>query len=157
MALLTACRFILGITSRAEEPDDGGALVDSDVSQSDSAVDAGPPPCLALGCVPTSCKGDGGRGTGRECGKTGDVDCCETIALDGGYFAAVIAQADGGDAGATADAGLTFVSPFRLDKFEATVGRVKAFVEAGYGTLQHPPLDDQGKNPNVPFTGWSSK
>jgi formylglycine-generating enzyme required for sulfatase activity len=46
------------------------------------------------------------------------------------------------------------ISDFRLDKFEVTVGRFRAFVNAGMGTQKSPPVAWSGANPHIPFSGW---
>jgi sulfatase modifying factor 1 len=46
----------------------------------------------------------------------------------------------------------TYVSEFRLDLFEVTVGRFRKFVEQYSG----PPPDGAGANPNLEGTGWNS-
>jgi formylglycine-generating enzyme required for sulfatase activity len=43
------------------------------------------------------------------------------------------------------------VSSFRLDTFEVTVGRLRAFVEAYPGSL---PKDGEGAHPKLPWSGW---
>lgn len=46
------------------------------------------------------------------------------------------------------------LSSFRLDRFEATVGRFRKFVEAGMGTASTAPGAGAGANPNASGTGW---
>jgi formylglycine-generating enzyme required for sulfatase activity len=48
------------------------------------------------------------------------------------------------------------VSDFRLDKYEVTVGRFRAFLTAGMGTQASPPGANSGANPNVVGSGWDS-
>ncbi|TMQ08310.1 MAG: formylglycine-generating enzyme family protein [Deltaproteobacteria bacterium] len=48
------------------------------------------------------------------------------------------------------------VSDFRLDKFEATVGRFRKFVEAGMGISANPPTDGSGQHARIPGSGWSA-
>jgi formylglycine-generating enzyme required for sulfatase activity len=48
------------------------------------------------------------------------------------------------------------VSPFRLDTYEVTVGRFRAFVDAGRGTQQAPPMSGDGSHPTIPASGWST-
>ena len=75
-----------------------------------ATVDSG---CRGVTCTPTSCAdSDGGLGTGRQCGLTEDLDCCERILIDGGSMP--YPPADGGPL----DAGTVTVSPFILDKYE---------------------------------------
>jgi formylglycine-generating enzyme required for sulfatase activity len=46
------------------------------------------------------------------------------------------------------------VGDFRLDKYEVTVGRFRAFVAAGMGTRARPPQRDAGRHPRLPESGW---
>ncbi|WP_437572826.1 formylglycine-generating enzyme family protein [Sorangium sp. So ce542] len=48
------------------------------------------------------------------------------------------------------------VSGVRLDIYEITVGRFRAFVEAGKGTQADPPLPDAGAHPKIRESGWNS-
>jgi formylglycine-generating enzyme required for sulfatase activity len=48
------------------------------------------------------------------------------------------------------------VSDFYLDKYEITVGRFRAFVNAGKGTQISPPTMNAGAHPLVAGTGWDS-
>ncbi|WP_237244641.1 MULTISPECIES: SUMF1/EgtB/PvdO family nonheme iron enzyme [Sorangium] len=48
------------------------------------------------------------------------------------------------------------VSSFLLDTYEVTVGRFRAFVEAGQGTRASAPEVDAGQHPKIPGSGWSA-
>jgi len=48
------------------------------------------------------------------------------------------------------------ISNFRLDKYEVTVGRFRAFVEAGMGTQASPPMSNAGAHANIPGSGWDA-
>jgi formylglycine-generating enzyme required for sulfatase activity len=48
------------------------------------------------------------------------------------------------------------VSDFRLDTYEITVGRFRAFVEAGKGAQGDPPLPGSGAHPAIPGSGWDA-
>ena len=48
------------------------------------------------------------------------------------------------------------VSGFRLDQYEITVGRFRAFVKAGKGTAASPPASGSGSHPSVAGSGWQS-
>ncbi|WP_437628010.1 formylglycine-generating enzyme family protein [Sorangium sp. So ce1151] len=48
------------------------------------------------------------------------------------------------------------VSGFRLDIYEITVGRFRAFVEEGKGTQADPPVSDAGAHPKIRESGWNS-
>ena len=82
--------------------------------------------CSAGACVnrtaaaPPSCQG-GGPGAGDDCGgASGTTDCCTSLEVPGGTF-----NRDG-DAGYPAT-----ISGFRLDQYDVTVGRFRAFIAAG--------------------------
>ena len=49
------------------------------------------------------------------------------------------------------------VSDFYLDKYEVTVGRFRAFVNAGLGTQKSPPAEGSGAHPKIAGSGWSSR
>jgi formylglycine-generating enzyme len=49
------------------------------------------------------------------------------------------------------------VSDFYLDKYEVTVGRFRAFVDAGWGTRSHPPRADDAAHPRIPGSGWNQE
>jgi formylglycine-generating enzyme required for sulfatase activity len=46
------------------------------------------------------------------------------------------------------------ISAFELDVFEVTVGRFRAFVEAGAATETHAPSAGTGAHPKIPGSGW---
>ena len=48
------------------------------------------------------------------------------------------------------------VSDFRLDVYEVTVGRFRAFVNANKGTKKSPPAEGAGAHPKIPNSGWSN-
>lgn len=91
-------------------------------------ADTGPPAsCAAL--APT-------------CG--GTLDCCVSAVVPGGGFN----RSNNTDFPATLDA-------FRLNVYEVTVARFRAFVEAGNGTQQSPPAPGAGAHPKIANSGWS--
>ena len=88
------------------------------------------------------------------CGANGNDDCCNSPEVEGGtYFRGYDAAGDGdsGDKNAPAT-----ISTFRLDKYEITVGRFRAFVEENHGTLIDPPSVDAGANPHIAGSGWQA-
>lgn len=92
----------------------------------------------AMSCV-------GAKGADEKCT---DGDCCASIAVPGGTFENV----DNDTSVETAT-----VPGFRLDRYEVTVGRMRAFVTAFGGDLRgHPPLPGAGAKPSVPGSGWRS-
>jgi formylglycine-generating enzyme required for sulfatase activity len=48
------------------------------------------------------------------------------------------------------------ISDFQLDTFEISVGRFRAFVEAGYGVQGNPPSSGQGAHDKLPGSGWQA-
>jgi len=85
------------------------------------------------------------------CGPKQNEDCCKTLRVPGGTFNrgydAVLYRES--DHPAT-------LSDFYLDKYEVTVGRFRAFVNAGFGTRQHPPSEGAGAHPKIAGSGWKS-
>jgi formylglycine-generating enzyme len=77
------------------------------------------------------------------CGPNGDDDCCSTaMSIPGGtYYRSYDVAADGMYPDMSYPA---TVSPFVLDKYEVTVGRFRAFVNAGMGTQSSPPATGAG-------------
>lgn len=94
--------------------------------------------------------GGGPRGPGpscdgleMNCGASENEDCCASSAIPGGTFNR------GNDTRFPAT-----LSPFRLDRFEVTVARLRNFVEAYPGSM---PAAGGGKNPNNPNDmGWNA-
>jgi sulfatase modifying factor 1 len=83
---------------------------------------------------PSSC-----RELAETCGPMGNASCCAGTLVPGGSF---LRSYDGvGYDDATFPA---TVAPFSLDTYEVTVGRFRAFVEAGYGTRAFPPTPGEG-------------
>ena len=80
------------------------------------------------------------------CGPQETEDCCASPLLPGGMFY----RGENTDNGAPAT-----LSPFRLDRFEVTVGRYRRFVEAydAWRSAGHPNANE-GAHPNAPGTGW---
>ncbi len=111
-----------------------------------------PPPRASIANAPPgrqqSC--DGRRpGAGPSCGATGDGDCCESRPVPGGTF---LRSNDG--AGCRDERHPATLSAFSLDTYEVTVGRFRAFVEAGRGTQRGAPAAGEGAHPAIPSSGW---
>lgn len=89
----------------------------------------------------------GGRGANNTCGLTHTDSCCASLPAPGGSYM----RYQNPDLPAT-------VSPFKLDKFEVTVGRVRTFLAAFGGNLRGklnlPP--GAGAHPRIPGSGWRS-
>lgn len=107
-------------------------------------------PLLAAGCrshppKPPSCKA-----LAATCGPSGHDDCCKTLPVTGGTFKRSYDGVDFLDPKFPAT-----VSDFYLDKYEVTVGRFRAFLNAGLGTQARPPADGAGAHPKIAGSGWS--
>jgi formylglycine-generating enzyme len=112
-------------------------------------ADAGPDaPLVAEG--PASC-----RDLADTCGPGGTDDCCTSLEVPGGTFFRSFDYAGDALSGNT-DFPAT-VSSFRLDKYEVTVGRFRAFVAAGMGTQVQPPMNGAGAHAVIPNSGWDSQ
>ncbi len=89
-------------------------------------------------CVRPSC-----LNLAKTCGALGQEDCCATEWVEGGTYH----RSNDPKAEAT-------VSNFRLDRFEVTLGRFRAFVEAYPGSI---PAAGAGARPKIPNSGWNSQ
>ncbi len=89
------------------------------------------------------------------CGASQNDDCCTSLLVPGGdYFRSYDVGSDGQTAyGAIFPA---MVSSFRLDKYEVTVGRFRAFVDESLATQSNPPSVGAGANAHVPGSGWQA-
>ncbi|WP_437872154.1 formylglycine-generating enzyme family protein [Sorangium sp. So ce363] len=74
------------------------------------------------------------------CGPRGDEGCCGSLVVPGGTF-------DRGDA----EPRLATVSDLRLDRFEVTVGRFRAFLSEYPASW---PAVGAGAHPKIPDSGW---
>lgn len=96
--------------------------------------------------MPPSC--DGAQ---RDCGPDRNANCCDASAIPCGT---VVRDFDGGDFNDD-DGRMATVSDFRLDTYEVTVGRFRAFVEDGQGTqAAQNPLRGSGGHPRYLNSGW---
>ena len=97
---------------------------------------------LGLGCGSTSSVPPSCAHLAATCGPAGTAPCCESPLVTGGSFFR------GYDVGTDRlfpdETNPATVSTFRLDKYEVTVGRFRAFVEAGQGTQADPPAAGAG-------------
>jgi formylglycine-generating enzyme len=88
------------------------------------------------------------------CGPMASESCCASPTIPGGTFDR---SYDVGSDGAYPDmAHPASVSAFRLDRFEITVGRFRAFVTSGLGTQQDPPAPGDGAHPRIADSGWDA-
>ena len=108
-----------------------------------SACGSSTPLCANGACsaVTPSCPSTGSGLT--DCGM--GESCCTSLALPGGTFFRTYTNSGSGPSG---EADPASVSAFRLDKYEATVGRFRNFVDAiaGSGT---PPANGSGKHTHL--------
>lgn len=122
---------------------DGRGFVDSGTADSQHDGAALPPRFASCVALPMSC---GGSGTDS---------CCDSLEVVGGSYYRTYDRAGdifSGDMSAPA----TVSSNFRLDKYEVTVGRFRAFVNAGLGTQSSPPTDGSGAHGNIAASGWNT-
>ncbi|WP_438007382.1 SUMF1/EgtB/PvdO family nonheme iron enzyme [Sorangium sp. So ce321] len=118
------------LDNRAQRCDARGQWVDAEPCPAEA------PLCSGGACVTApSCDG-----LAETCGPAGDESCCATAAVPGGSF-----NRDN-DASYPAT-----VSGFRLDRFEVTVGRFRAFMEAYPGSR---PAAGAGGHPLIAGSGW---
>lgn len=118
------------------------ALPPLPVDEGDAGPDA--PPVAA---EPASCKD-----LADTCGPSGTDDCCTSLEVPGGTFFRHYDNAGDSMSGDTIYPAT--VSGFFLDKYEVTVGRYRAFVNAGMGTQNQPPSTGSGAHPHILHTGW---
>ena len=91
--------------------------------------------------------------------KCNDESCCTASNIPGGTFLrlnGVLATEDGVDAGGADNLKAT-ISDFRLDVYEVTVGRFRAFINAGKGTTKSPPAEGSGKTNDPDDDGWKKE
>ncbi len=101
---------------------------------------------IASGPTGPSC-----QGLAANCGPSSNEDCCKSLLVPGGMFLRNYDGVDYKDSSHPAT-----VSGFYFDRFEVTVGRFRAFVDAGAGTQLNPPSLGDGAHPLVPTSGWDS-
>lgn len=88
------------------------------------------------------------------CGASGNDNCCNSPEIPGGgYYRSydVAHDALSGDMNFPAT-----LSSFRLDKYEVTVGRFRAFAAAGQGTQKKHPATGAGTHPKIAGSGWEA-
>jgi len=106
--------------------------------QNDAACSAQMPVCVAGKCaVPLSCVG-----LATTCGPADKESCCAIEPVTGGTYNR-----------SNDPAFPATVSDFRLDRFEITVGRFRAFVAAYPGNT---PMPGDGAHPLIPGSGWDA-
>jgi sulfatase modifying factor 1 len=114
-------------------------------------VDAGP----MVDAVPTAPAATSCIAVPHTCGANNNDDCCASLMVVGGdYFRSFDVGTDG-----NSEYEMIFpatVSSFYLDKYEVTVGRFRAFVEAALATQSSPPAVGAGTNAHIPGSGWQA-
>ncbi len=90
-------------------------------------------------------------GLPSSCGPGVDEECCTSLTVAGGTY---YRSYDGNNY--TDKSNPATVSDFRLDRFEVTVGRFRAFVDANMGTQTNPPSVGDGAHPLIAGSGWYS-
>jgi formylglycine-generating enzyme len=108
----------------------------------DSSTDAAPPQFSS--CV----------GLATACGSSAADSCCTSPLVSGGTYYRSYDQA--GDSSSGTMGYPARLSAFRLDKYEVTVGRFRAFVNAGMGTQASPPLTGAGARTAISGSGWDA-
>lgn len=145
LALIAGCRISdLSFHQPTASSDAGSA--GSDARFSDAALDDVP---VVVGSPFLSC-----MNLQAACGVAGD-SCCESPVVPGGRFFRDHDLANSpplsGDTNHPA-----MISSFRLDKYDVTVGRFRAFVAAGMGTQVHPPAAETGAHSQILGSGWNA-
>ena len=116
--------------------------VEIDAGVDGQIPDTGGPPATSCLAVPYTC------------GASSNDNCCNSPKVTGGaYYRSNDSANDvnSGDRSAPA-----MVSSFRLDKYEVTVGRFRAFVTQGLGTQANHPAVGAGTHANIPGSGWEA-
>ena len=80
--------------------------------------------------------------------------CCHSLEVPCGSYDRSHDLATDGNYGSTSFPAT--VSTFRLDKYEVTVGRFRAFVNAGMGTQSSPPQPGAGEHADIAGSGWDT-
>jgi len=140
-----ACVVGLVACGYPQLPELGGTVSDAasgDVPNSDVPAGDAAPPRQFLSCAELA----------MTCGDNGNDSCCNSLEVPSGSYDRSYDLAGDGDSG-NANAPAT-VSNFRLDKYEVTVGRFRAFVNAGMGTQASPPVPGAGAHAKITGSGW---
>lgn len=101
-------------------------------------------------------------GCPASCGPNGSSNCCESSVVPGNATGATLAgeqfyrfyDVASDNAFPLDPANAATVSDFRLDTYEVTVGRFRAFVNAGMGTASTAPPAGAGAHTKIPGSGW---
>lgn len=128
----------------------GGSSTNAGTQNGDAGMDAGGASATGGGAPPVGEAGNGAGGDGTMILDDAAPSCAELskTACRGESCCAILPAP--GCTGCDATSGKYTVSPLRLDKYEVTVGRFRAFVEAYTG----PPKAGAGAHPKVAGSGW---
>lgn len=124
------------------------------VPQVDAGVDAGVDAVAvdSNGSIPTSSASC--LSLPSTCGVNRTDSCCNSLAVPGGtYFRGYDVL---GDSSSGTKSFPATISAFQLDKYEVTVGRFRAFVNANQGTQSNPPTPGWGLHSKIPGSGWQA-
>lgn len=153
---LVACKFD-ALPPLEQDAADAMSEIDAPIDAPDDApdfdapTDAAGPDAMLIDAFEFGPQCDGVAAT---CGPTSNDSCCATAMTipAGTHLRSYDAATDVfNDMGFPAS-----LSSYRLDKYEITVGRFRAFVESGYGTRLRPPVAGSGAHPNLAGSGWDS-
>ena len=157
---VAACVYPEYESSLGERTEDGGSGDGAEGGGAAGAASEAGSEDVVYGLDEASCASM----TGTECH---GESCCTSIVLPGGSFPMgrsaenCTGCTDGCPDGVSCDTDeqpehSVTVSGFALDKYEVTVGRFRAFVEAGGGTQASPPPAGDGAHPSIEQSGWNS-
>ena len=135
---VVACALGLAACGSGQPSEGGDGGIDGGSNGGSDDAGSGP----AASCV----------GLPATCGPGGDDSCCNSPQVAGGSYSRgydVAGDPNSGDMSAPAT-----VSSFRLDKYEVTVGRFRAFVQAGRGTQAAAPPAGAGRHARISGSGW---
>ena len=124
----------------------GGATSSTGAADSGAGGSRGSGGTSASSTAPQSCSG-----LAATCGPLGNESCCTSLLVQGGVFDRSYDDLDFTDPNYPAT-----VNDFYLDKYEITVGRFRAFLNAGMGTQANPPASGAGAHPLLAGSGWDS-
>jgi formylglycine-generating enzyme required for sulfatase activity len=116
-------------------------LTGADAAGDGPEIDGPPRPPQFTSCM----------GLPATCGAGANASCCEAATVQGDTFFRSYDGAGNNDGGYPAT-----VSTFVLDRYEVTVGRFRAFINAGQGTQASPPAAGAGAHPKLADSGWDS-
>jgi len=108
-----------------------------------STIDA--PPGGTIDARPSALDAPPSPACPTNCGPGGTDNCCTTGSVTGATYN----RSNMAGAAAT-------VSTFDLDKYEVSVGRMRAFVNGGGGTQAMPPATGSGANAKIADSGWQA-